>query len=371
MAWLPSVRVVLITDRRLMGDGSVVAFGDAVARAVAALPAGAVLVQVREEDLDGGMLLQLVHAAMASGAPVMVNDRLDVALATGAAGVHLPENGMSVSEVRRLSPDGFLIGQSLHTLAGFRDAYPRPIAEQRSDELTDTKISSGRFGRFTDAGQIRNAINEYLQIVRENPKDVRVWLRIGDLYTKTGAKQDATDTYLRVARFYHEQGFFLKAVAVYKQILKLDPSLVDVRRTLSELYRQLGLVTEAMLYSTDGPVEEAPPGDPRIVAQSADLVQLGPIFETPGKGPDTGTDVLRAARKVLDAREADAARRRASGIPIPAEDGPLIANPDGHVHLVAVGGISDATRAAECRAAGADAVAAIRSAWIGDVAALA
>ena len=100
--------------------------------------------------------------------------------------------------------------------------------------------------KFVDKGQIDKAVKEYLRIVNEDPKDVRVWLKIGDLYAKKGAKQDAIETYLKVARFYHEQGFFLKAVAVYKQILKLDPRLVDVILKLAELYRQLGLMSDAM-----------------------------------------------------------------------------------------------------------------------------
>jgi len=100
--------------------------------------------------------------------------------------------------------------------------------------------------KFVDKGQIDKAVKEYLRIVQEDPKDVRVWLKIGDLYAKKGAKQDAIETYLRVARFYHEQGFLLKAVAVYKQILKLDPRLVDVILRLADLYRQLGQMSEAM-----------------------------------------------------------------------------------------------------------------------------
>ncbi|HEU0037567.1 MAG TPA: tetratricopeptide repeat protein [Kofleriaceae bacterium] len=100
--------------------------------------------------------------------------------------------------------------------------------------------------KFVDKGQIDKAVKEYLRIVHEDPKDVRVWLKIGDLYAKKGSKQDAIETYLKVARFYHEQGFFLKAVAVYKQILKLDPRLVDVILKLAELYRQLGLMSDAM-----------------------------------------------------------------------------------------------------------------------------
>jgi len=100
--------------------------------------------------------------------------------------------------------------------------------------------------KFVDKGQIDKAVKEYLRIVHEDPKDVRVWLKIGDLYAKKGSKQDAIDTYEKVARFYHDQGFFLKAVAVYKQILKLDPRLFDVTLKLAELYRQLGLMSDAM-----------------------------------------------------------------------------------------------------------------------------
>ena len=100
--------------------------------------------------------------------------------------------------------------------------------------------------KLVDKGQIDKAVKEYLRIVQEDPKDVRVWLKIGDLYAKKGAKQDATDTYLRVARFYHEQGHIDKAIAAYKAILKLDARRVDVILRLAELYRERGNVHEAM-----------------------------------------------------------------------------------------------------------------------------
>ena len=100
--------------------------------------------------------------------------------------------------------------------------------------------------KFVDKGQIDKAVKEYLRIVQEDPKDVRIWLKIGDLYAKKGAKQDATDTYLKVARFYHEQGFIDKAIAAYKQILKLDQRRVDVILKLAELYRERGNIHEAM-----------------------------------------------------------------------------------------------------------------------------
>ena len=83
-----------------------------LARAVAGCPSGSVVVQVREKDLDGGPLLQLVRAAQPH-APVIVNDRLDVALAASAHGVHLPERGISLVDARALAPD-LVIGVSRH-----------------------------------------------------------------------------------------------------------------------------------------------------------------------------------------------------------------------------------------------------------------
>ncbi|MEZ4403033.1 MAG: tetratricopeptide repeat protein [Kofleriaceae bacterium] len=100
--------------------------------------------------------------------------------------------------------------------------------------------------KYVEKGQVDRAVKEYLRVVREDPQDVRVWLKIGDLYARKGQKPEATDTYLKVARFYQDQGFFTKAVAVYKQILKLDGRLVEVHLKLAELYRQLGLMSDAM-----------------------------------------------------------------------------------------------------------------------------
>lgn len=109
---LHRVRLVAITDRRRMVPDPLLATGDwpaiaaafaaSVERAVAGCPAGSVVVQIREKDLDGGPLLQLVRAAQRF-ACVSVNDRLDVALAAGAWGVHLPERGIPLDIARALA----------------------------------------------------------------------------------------------------------------------------------------------------------------------------------------------------------------------------------------------------------------------------
>jgi thiamine-phosphate pyrophosphorylase len=104
------VTICLVTDRRR---------ADPVARARAAVEAGIDLVQVRERDLDGAALCALVRAvldvARGSATRIVVNDRVDVAIATGADGVHLRSDSFSIAEARRLMPRPLLIGRSIHS----------------------------------------------------------------------------------------------------------------------------------------------------------------------------------------------------------------------------------------------------------------
>lgn len=84
----------------------------------AAIDAGVDLVQVREPHLSPRVLFDVVQSAVrrARGTPtrVIVNDRLDVALAARADGVHLRSRSIGAPEVREIAPPGFLVGQSVH-----------------------------------------------------------------------------------------------------------------------------------------------------------------------------------------------------------------------------------------------------------------
>lgn len=115
---LSAVRVVAITDRNLMGDGWPDDFGAAIERAVHGCPPGSVLIQVREKDLDGQRLLDLIKTARRF-ARVIVNDRVDVAIAADAIAVHLPEDGMTVAEARSLFNG--IVGVSRHSVADIAD----------------------------------------------------------------------------------------------------------------------------------------------------------------------------------------------------------------------------------------------------------
>ena len=112
----------LVTHRRRLGAALGLGAGEWVdalrAQVFAAASAGIDLVQVREPDLDAATLARLVGAVIAdtrhTATKILVNDRLDVALAAGAAGVHLKERSFSVADARTLAPAGFWIGRSVH-----------------------------------------------------------------------------------------------------------------------------------------------------------------------------------------------------------------------------------------------------------------
>jgi len=95
-------------------------------------------------------------------------------------------------------------------------------------------------------GQYDKAIAQYKKLVDADKRDVRSLLKIGDLYVRKGDRGSAIETYQSVADHYAAQGFFLKAIAVYKQILKLDPSRLDAQVQLGEMYEQLQLISDAM-----------------------------------------------------------------------------------------------------------------------------
>lgn len=105
-----------ITDRKQMGG--IEPLIDRVARH---LEAGVDYLQVREKDLSGRELLALARRITdlpnPKGTRVLINSRVDIALAAGAHGVHLPADSPPVSELRRIVPEGFVIGVSCHTLS--------------------------------------------------------------------------------------------------------------------------------------------------------------------------------------------------------------------------------------------------------------
>ena len=104
---------MLVTDRRRLRGRSL----DQVVSL--AVEGGVNVVQLREKDLPGGELYKLalnLRTITAGRALLLVNDRIDVALAANADGVHLPEHGLPAREVRTLVAEDTIVGRSVHSV---------------------------------------------------------------------------------------------------------------------------------------------------------------------------------------------------------------------------------------------------------------
>jgi thiamine-phosphate pyrophosphorylase len=110
-----------ITDRGPLGSTAAL-----LANIADQLAAGIEMIQLRERDLSARALLTLAEAVLRlpnpRGTKLLINDRTDVALACGAAGVHLRGNAVAPSRIRAIVPDSFLIGVSCHTVDEVRRA---------------------------------------------------------------------------------------------------------------------------------------------------------------------------------------------------------------------------------------------------------
>ena len=113
-----ALRLVVILDT------DAAAGRDLAGLAAAAVGGGATMLQLRAKRVDGrtaaGLAARILAAA--GSVPLVVNDRLDVALAVGAAGCHLGQTDLPIDAARRLAPPGFLLGGSAVTIEEARRA---------------------------------------------------------------------------------------------------------------------------------------------------------------------------------------------------------------------------------------------------------
>jgi thiamine-phosphate pyrophosphorylase len=123
MSPIPRPCLCLVTDRRRLIPGARTRRDELLALERwldEAIDAGIDLIQIRERDLDASILRAVAGnvANRARGTPtlVVVNDRADVAVAAGAAGVHLRADGPPVERIRALGPTGWIVGRSVHTV---------------------------------------------------------------------------------------------------------------------------------------------------------------------------------------------------------------------------------------------------------------
>jgi len=95
-------------------------------------------------------------------------------------------------------------------------------------------------------GALDKALKDYETLLEADPKDANIRLKVGDIHLKQGKTEEAVTSYLKVAERFMKDGFDSKAIALYKQVTKIDPKRYDVYVPLSELYQRLGLSLDAM-----------------------------------------------------------------------------------------------------------------------------
>ncbi len=99
--------------------------------------------------------------------------------------------------------------------------------------------------KFLSQGKIPAAIKEYRQIVDNDGDDLTALNMLGDLLARVGEKDQAVSCFSRIAEHFSEQGFALKAIAMFRKIDKLKPHDPATANKLADLYATQGLVVDA------------------------------------------------------------------------------------------------------------------------------
>jgi len=99
--------------------------------------------------------------------------------------------------------------------------------------------------KLVSRGRLEAAVKQYRKALAESPDDTGTLNRLGDLYARLGRVKDAVEMFAAAADRFAKEGFFVKAIAIYKKIIRLDPTLIKVYETLADLYHRQGLVNEA------------------------------------------------------------------------------------------------------------------------------
>jgi thiamine-phosphate pyrophosphorylase len=151
--------ICMITDGRLHAARSPDAL---IAVITAAARAGVNLVQVRERGIDDRVLAEVVGRCVSevrqTRTRVIINDRLDVALAAGAHGVHLRSDSFPASRIRAVTPPGFLVGQSVHS--------PEEAGRAVDGHAVDYLIFGSVFETASKPGRTPAGVAELTQVVR-------------------------------------------------------------------------------------------------------------------------------------------------------------------------------------------------------------
>jgi tetratricopeptide (TPR) repeat protein len=99
--------------------------------------------------------------------------------------------------------------------------------------------------KYLQQGKLPQAIAEYQQILKNEPKDQVTLMTLGDLFVRQGETFQGLEYFERLAKIFMNDGFTTKAIAIYKKVAKLAPEESRPLERLAELYVQQGVLSEA------------------------------------------------------------------------------------------------------------------------------
>jgi thiamine-phosphate pyrophosphorylase len=157
-----SFRLYLITDRRAVKSASLLDACEAVLQIAADLaPPGSVALQLREKDLDArevyALACRLREMTTRLDAPLFINERVDIAVASGADGVHLPVASIGASAARRLLGNHRLVGVSTHSAPDLMAASREGQADFAVFGPVYQPLSKGSYGAVQGAAALFQA----------------------------------------------------------------------------------------------------------------------------------------------------------------------------------------------------------------------
>jgi tetratricopeptide (TPR) repeat protein len=124
-------------------------------------------------------------------------------------------------------------------------------------------------------GRLDGAIAEYVRVVDDQPRDWNTANTLGDLYVRASQPDRAVAQYLRIADHFFKEGFYSKAAALYKKILKIVPDHEPSQLNLADISAKQGLLADAKSYLTGIAARRQARGDHRGVDEI--VVKLGEI----------------------------------------------------------------------------------------------
>jgi pilus assembly protein FimV len=175
--------------------------------------------------------------------------------------------------------------------------------------------------KFLNQGKVAQAIGEYQQILRVDPKDQATLMTVGDLFARQGEMPQAIEYFERLAQVYLNDGFNSKAIAIYKKIAKLAPNELAPLERLADLYVQQGVLSEARplflqiaeahLKANHAPkaievlnrLLEVEPENPRV------QMRLAELYNVMGKKKEAGQTYLAYAQRLFDRDDHDEAQK--------------------------------------------------------------